>query len=67
MSSVSTEPRTRRRTEEVEEGVVLHGLGDGARAAPRLVLLLLLDGLECDVLALLPVYRAALPMARRHW
>ena len=52
--------RTGGRAEEVEEGVVLDGLSDGARAAPRLVLLLLLDGLQCDVLALLPVYRAAL-------
>merc|ERR1712061_444861 len=49
----------RRRVEEVEEAVVLDSLGDGADVALRLVLLLLLDGLHRQVLALLPVNDAS--------
>jgi len=41
--------------EEVEEGVALHRLLDGPCCAASLVLLLLLDSLHRDVLALLPV------------
>ena len=47
------------RVKEVEEAVVLDRLGDGADVALRLVLLLLLDGLHRQVLALLPVDGAA--------
>lgn len=43
------------RFEEVEEAVVLDGLGDGADVALGLVLLLLLYRLHREVLALLPV------------
>jgi len=50
---------TFRGSEEVEEGVVGHGLGDGAHRAPALVLLLLLDGFQRDVLALGPVDHTA--------
>ena len=47
------------RVKEVEEAVVLDRLGDGADVALRLVLLLLLDRLHRQVLALLPVDGAA--------
>ena len=43
------------RVEEVEKAVVLDSLGDGADVALGLVLLLLLDRLHRQVLALLPV------------
>ena len=43
--------------EEVEEGVVGDSLGDGPDCSASLVLLLLLDGLQRDVLALRPVNR----------
>lgn len=52
------------RSEEVEEGVVGDGLGDRPDRATPLVFLLLLDGLERDVLALRPVNRTTVGQRR---
>lgn len=41
--------------EEVEEGLIGHLFGDGSHGAPALVLLLFLDGFDCNIFPLLPV------------
>lgn len=43
-------------TEEVEEGLIGHLLGDGSYSAPALVLLFFLDCFDCDIFSFLPVY-----------
>jgi len=51
---------TRRRGEEIEEGVILNSFCNSSNRSSRLMLLLLLNCLYSDILALFPINDATL-------